>query len=83
MKEKIIGVLTCFVLFIVIVTLFNMVQYNTILNSNSNSKLVIFGDNIDEKYVPILEDDNIRLEQAAKLHKPEAEKMKQEFFDCC
>lgn len=29
----------------------------------------------------ILEDDNIRLEQAAKLHKPEAEKMKQEFFD--
>ena len=30
----------------------------------------------------ILEDDNIRLEQAAKLHKPEAEKMKQEFFDC-
>ena len=59
MKEKIIGVLTCFVLFIVIVTLFNMVQYNTILNSNSNSKLVIFGDNIDEKYVPILEDDNI------------------------
>ena len=32
MKEKIIGVLTCFVLFIVIVTLFNMVQYNTILN---------------------------------------------------
>ena len=59
MKERIIGVLTCFVLFIVIVTLFNMVQYNTILNSNSNSKLVIFGDNIDEKYVPILEDDNI------------------------
>ncbi|MFQ7293164.1 MAG: hypothetical protein ACLRQ0_13170 [Monoglobales bacterium] len=30
----------------------------------------------------ILEDDNIRLEQAAKLHKSEAEKMKQEFFDC-
>ena len=30
----------------------------------------------------ILEDDNIRLEQAVKLHKTEAEKMKQEFFDC-
>lgn len=28
----------------------------------------------------ILEDDNIRLEQAVKLHKTEAEKMKQEFL---
>lgn len=59
MKERIIGVLISFVLFIVIVTLFNVVQDNTNLNSNSSSKLVIFGDNIDKKYVPILEDDNI------------------------
>ena len=59
MKEKIVSVIICFVLFIAIVTLFNIVQYNNVQNNNSNSKLVIFGDNIDKKYIPILEEDNI------------------------
>ena len=48
MKEKIVSVIICFVLFIAIVTLFNRVQYNNVQNNNSNYKLLIFGDNIDK-----------------------------------
>ncbi len=59
MKERIIGIVKCVVLLVVVVLLFNVIHYSTRQNSNSNSKLVIFGDNIDKKYVPVLENDDI------------------------
>lgn len=59
MKERIISIIKCIVLFVIVLALFNMINYNITQNSNNNSKLVIFGDNIDRKYVPILENDDI------------------------
>lgn len=64
MKERIWIIIKCLVMLLVAIVFFNIVV-KTEKNNNNNtsvdkaSKLVVYGDNVDKSYVPLIENNNI------------------------
>lgn len=61
MKDRIISIIKCITLLIIVAALFITAKSSIVKQgiTNSSSKLVIFGDNIDKKYSPFVEDGKI------------------------
>lgn len=61
MKDRIISIIKCFILLAIVAALFVTAKNGNIEQgiTNSSSKLVIFGDNIDKKYSPFVEDGKV------------------------
>lgn len=61
MKDRIISIIKCIILLVVVAALFITAKSSTYEQgvTNNNSKLVIFGDNIDKKYNPFVEDGKV------------------------
>ena len=61
MKNRIISIIKCFILLAIVAALFVTAKSGNVEQgiTNSSSKLVIFGDNIDKKYSPFVEDGKV------------------------
>ena len=61
MKDRIISIIKCFILLAIVAALFVTAKSGNVEQgiTNSSSKLVIFGDNIDKKYSPFVEDGKV------------------------
>lgn len=62
MKNRIISIIKCFILLGIVAALFITAKSSEVIQGVTNaeySKLVIFGDNIDKKYNPVVEDGKI------------------------
>ena len=61
MRDRIFVIIKCLCLLLVAMVLFNLIKESEKKETsvNSVSRLVVYGDNVDKKYLPLVEDNNI------------------------
>ena len=61
MKERLLVIIKCIAMFVIAVVFFNIMKTDKVkeVTVNEVSRLVVYGDNVDKKYLPLVEDNNI------------------------
>ena len=61
MKERLLVIIKCLAMLVIAVVFFNIMKTDKVkeVTVNEVSRLVVYGDNVDKKYLPLVEDNNI------------------------